>query len=75
MPRVSRPTVYADVGAIATPFFFLFDAPVSETLDRQHFAKHRVELGDLHGSFTHGCNGRGSGALASPTGNEIQQWF
>jgi len=34
MPRVSRPTVYADVGAIASPFFFLFDAPVTGCAQR-----------------------------------------
>jgi len=37
MPRVSRPTVYADVGAIATPFFFLFDAPVTQSAQGLQF--------------------------------------
>ena len=39
MPRVSRPTVYADVGAIASPFFFLFDAPVTQSAQGLQFTK------------------------------------
>jgi len=39
MPRISRPTVDANVIAIATLFFSLFDAPVTRCAQRLQFTK------------------------------------